>query len=140
MNLHRLLREREVANDPVRVGILGCGKFASMFLAQAIRTPGVHVAAIADLDPAAARENLARIGWPAERRGAADLAAAMRSGGTWITDDVEAVFRQEPIDLVIDSTGDPPSGVRHVLLACEVGKSIVMVNVEADALAGPLLA
>ena len=140
MNLHRLLREREAANDPVRVGILGCGKFASMFLAQAVRTPGVHVAAIADLNPAAARANLARIGWPAERYGAADFAAALRSGGTWMTDDVEAAFRQEPIDLVIDSTGDPPSGVRHVLLACETGKSIVMVNVEADALAGPLLA
>ena len=140
MNLHRLLREREAENDPVRVGILGCGKFASMFLAQAVRTPGVHVAAIADLNPAAARGNLARIGWPAERYGAADLAAALRSGGTWITDDVEAAFRQEPIDLVIDSTGDPPSGVRHVLLACETGTSIVMVNVEADALAGPLLA
>ena len=140
MNLHRLLREREAANDPVRVGILGCGKFASMFLAQAVRTPGVHVAAIADLNPSAARANLARIGWPAERYTAADFDAALRSGGTWMTDDVEAVFHQEPIDLVIDSTGDPPSGVRHVLLACETGKSIVMVNVEADALAGPLLA
>ena len=140
MNLHRLLRERQAEDNPVRVGILGCGKFASMFLAQAIRTPGVHVAAIADLDPAAARENFARIGWPAERYGAADFAAALRSGGTWIGDDVEAVFRLEPIDLVIDSTGDPPSGVRHVLLACRHGKSIVMVNVEADALAGPLLA
>ncbi len=140
MNLHRLLRERQAEDNPVRVGILGCGKFASMFLAQAIRTPGVHVAAIADLNPGAARENLARIGWPAERYAAQDLAAAVRSGGTWITDDVEAVFREEPIELAIDSTGDPPSGVRHVLLACESGTSIVMVNVEADALAGPLLA
>ena len=140
VNLHRLFREREAEDNPVRVGILGCGKFASMFLAQAIRTPGVHVAAIADLNPGAARENLARIGWPAERHAARDFAAAVRSGGTWITDDVEAVFREETIELVIDSTGDPPSGVRHVLLACETGTSIVMVNVEADALAGPLLA
>ncbi len=140
MNLHRLLLEREAQDDPVRVGILGCGKFASMFLAQAIRTPGVHIAAVADLNPAGARENLARIGWPAERYAAADCDAALRSGGTWITGDVEALFRQEAIDLVIDSTGDPPSGVHHVLLACRHGKSIIMVNVEADALAGPLLA
>ncbi len=140
MNLHRLLRECQAEDNPVRVGILGCGKFASMFLAQATRTPGVHVAAIADLNPEAARENLARIGWPAERYAAADFAAALRSGGTWITDEIEAVFREEPVDLVVDSTGDPPSGIRHVLLACETGKSIVMVNVEADALAGPMLA
>jgi len=140
VNLHRLLLERQAQDNPVRVGILGCGKFASMYLAQAVRTPGVHIAAIADLNPAAARENLARIGWPAERYMAADCGAALRSGATWITDDVEAPFRQEAIDLVIDSTGDPPSGVRHALLACRHGKSIVMVNVEADALAGPMLA
>ena len=140
MNLHRLLLERQARDNPVRVGIVGCGKFASMFLAQAIRTPGIHVAAIADLNPAGARENLARIGWPAERYAAADPGAAQRSGGTWITEDVEAIFRDEAIDLVVDATGDPPSGVRHVLLACETGKSIVMVNVEADALAGPMLA
>ena len=140
MNLHRLLLERQARDNPVRVGIVGCGKFASMFLAQAIRTPGIHVAAIADLNPAGARENLARIGWPAERYAAADPDAAQRSGGTWITEDVEAIFRHDGIDLVVDATGDPPSGVRHALLACETGKSIVMVNVEADALAGPMLA
>ncbi len=140
MNLHRLLLRREADDDPVRVGILGCGKFASMFLAQAIRTPGIHVAAIADLDPAGARGNLARVGWPAERCVAADLDAALRTGGTWIGDDIEAPFRHGAIDLVVDATGDPPAGVRHALLACETGKSIVMVNVEADALAGPLLA
>ena len=140
MNLHRLLLAREAEDNPVRVGIVGCGKFASMFLAQAIRTPGIHVAAIADLDPAGARANLARIGWPAERYAAASLDDALGSGGTWIGDDVEAPFGHEAIDLVIDATGDPPSGVRHALLACETGTSIVMVNVEADALAGPILA
>ena len=140
MNLHRLLLAREADEDPVRVGIVGCGKFASMFLAQAIRTPGIHVAAIADLDPAGARANLARIGWPAARCAAAGLDGALRSGGTWIGDDAEALFRHGAIDLVVDATGDPPSGVRHALLACETGTSIVMVNVEADALAGPLLA
>ena len=140
MNLHRFLQERQAQDRPVRVGIIGCGKFASMFLAQAIRTPGVHVAAIADLNPARARETLARIGWPAERYGATDCAAALRTGGAWITDDTEALFRQEAIDLAIDATGDPPAGVEHVLLACRHGKSIIMVNVEADALAGPILA
>ena len=140
MNLHRLLLERQEQDNPVRIGIIGCGKFASMFLAQALRTPGIHVAAIADLKPEDARRNLARIGWPAERYAAADLAAALRSGGTWITEDAESVFAGDPINIVIDSTGDPASGVRHVLLACRHGKSIIMVNVEADALAGPLLA
>ncbi len=140
MNLHRLLLDRQVLDDPVRIGIVGCGKFASMFLAQAIRTPGIHVAAIADLNPEAARHRLTRIGWPAERHAAANCAAALHSGGTWVTEDVEALFAEDSIELVIDATGDPASGVQHVLLACRHGTSIIMVNVEADALAGPLLA
>ena len=44
------------------------------------------------------------------------------------------------IEIVIDATGHPAAGIGHVLACCEHGKSIVMVNVEADALAGPLLA
>ena len=49
MNLHSQLRAREEAGEPVRVGVIGAGKFAGMFLAQARRTPGVHVLGIADL-------------------------------------------------------------------------------------------
>ncbi len=140
MNLHRLLLARQAQHNPVRIGVVGCGKFASMFLAQAIRTPGLHIAVIADVNPEGARRNLARIGWPGERYASADPGAALRSGATWVVDDVEAPFREGAIDLVVDATGDPAAGVRHVLLACEHGKPIIMVNVEADALAGPLLA
>ncbi len=140
MNLHRLLLERQAQDNPVRVGILGGGKFASMFLSQAVHTPGIHVAAIADLNPESVRRNLTRIGWSKERFAAADFDAAHSSGATWVSGDVEALFDHEPIDLVVDATGDAQAGVRHVLLACRHGKSIVMVNVEADALAGPMLA
>lgn len=140
MNLHHLLSLREEQDSAVRVGIVGCGKFATMFLAQAIRTPGIHVAAIADLNPDVARENLARVGWPAEKYAAADYDEARRFGGTWITEDVDALFTGTTVEVVIDSTGDPAAGVRHALMACDSGKSIIMVNVEADALAGPILA
>ena len=140
MNLHRLLLERQAQDNPVAVGIVGCGKFASMFLAQAVRTPGIHVAAIADLSPVHARASLKRIGWPSERFAARDAGEAFRSRTTWLTEDADSLFRLEPIEVVVDATGDALAGVRHVLLACRHGKSIVMANVETDALAGPLLA
>lgn len=140
MNLHTLLQRREDNDNPVRVGVIGGGKFAAMFLAQAIRTPGVHVVAIADLKPDKVREQLARIEWPEEQYEAATYDEARSSGGCWITDDVEKLFEDTTVEVVIDATGDPPAGIRHALLACERGKSIIMVNVEADALAGPYLA
>ena len=48
MNLHQLAIRR---GRPVRVGLIGAGKFGSMFLAQVPATPGIEVAAIADLAP-----------------------------------------------------------------------------------------
>src|SRR6266851_1877062 len=140
MNLHRLLLKRAQSGNPVRVGLIGAGKFGSMFLAQAHRTPGLHLAAVVDLAPARAREAMAQVGWPAERISAPSLDRAMASGSTYVDDDAEAMIASPRIEVVIDATGVPAAGIRHALLAIEHGKHIVMVNVEADVLAGPLLA
>jgi predicted homoserine dehydrogenase-like protein len=140
MNLHHLLQRREASGKPVRVGLIGAGKFGTMFLAQALRTPGLHLMAVADLSPERARAALARTGWPAERLAAADLATALRTGATHVGDDAEALIRAPGLEVVIDATGVPKAGLRHALLAIAEGRHIVMVNVEAHVLAGPLLA
>jgi len=140
MNLHKLLLARAASEKPVRVALIGAGKFGSMFLTQARRTPGLHVAAVVDLAPARARGSLARTGWVEAHYGARSLDEALRTGATYVTDDAQTVIAAAPIDVVIDATGSPAAGIRHALACCENGKHIVMVNVEADALAGPLLA
>ncbi len=40
----------------------------------------------------------------------------------------------------MEATGNPAAGIKHARAAIAAGKHIVMVNVEADVLAGPLLA
>ncbi len=140
MNLHQLLKRRDQDGKPLRVALIGAGKFASMYLSQARRTPGMHIAAVVDLDPARARAALARVGWPAEQYGARTLADALKSRTTFITDDAPALIADSGIEIVIDATGSPAAGIRHALACCRHGKHIIMVNVEADALAGPLLA
>ena len=140
MNLHALLAQREARHQPLRVALIGAGKFGSMFLSQVRRMPGVHLAAIADLAPQRARESLARVGWPAEQYAAASLADAAKNRTTFITDDALAIIASDAVEIVIDATGNPAAGICHVLACCEHGKHVVMVNVEADALAGPLLA
>ena len=129
MNLHRLLKERESRGTPLRIGLIGAGKFGSMYLSQVRHTPGMRVTAIADLDSARARDALRRVGW-------SDSAISSLS----FFSDARALIEQRDIDIVIDSTGSPAAGITHVLACCEHRKHIVMVNVEADALAGPLLA
>ncbi len=140
MSLHGLLSARAAAGNPVRVGLIGAGKFGTMYLAQARVTPGVHVVAVADLDPARAHEAFRSTGWPDERCRAASFDDALKHGATFLTEDAGALIAADGIELVIDATGDPGTGIRHALGAFEHAKHVIMVTVEGDALAGPLLA
>lgn len=140
MNLHRLLVKREEQGKPIKVGLIGAGKFGSMFLAQARLTPGLHIVGVADLDVDRAKTSMRRLGWAAAQIDAPSLEAAADSGKTHLTDDAGALIRTGGLDVLIEATGDPGAGVRHALLGIEHGRHLIMVNVEADVLVGPLLA
>ncbi len=140
MSLHSQLLEREARGRPLRVGLIGAGKFGSMYLAQVPRTPGVRLVAIADLDPASARANLERVGWSADRFAAPDIDSAVRKGTTHVGDDWQRLVAHPAIDIVVECTGNPIAAVDHCLAAFANGKSVVDVTVEADALCGPMLA
>jgi predicted homoserine dehydrogenase-like protein len=140
MNLYAKLTERAAQGNPLRVGLIGAGKFGAMYLAQVPNTPGVHVVGIADLAPAAARTNLGRIGWKPERYAAPSLDAAFAAGTTHVSDDWEALVTDPRVAIIVEATGNPIAAVSHALAAFRHGKHVVMVTVEADALCGPLLA
>jgi predicted homoserine dehydrogenase-like protein len=126
LNLHTLLAARET---PVRVGLIGAGKFGSMFLAQVPHIANLEVAAIADLDPDRARAAVRAVGWDEARVAA-----------TRFVDSGAALIGMEEVEVVVEATGSPAAGIAHARAAIAAGKHIVMVNVEADVLAGPLLA
>ena len=140
MNLHRTLQQRAADRQPIRVGVIGAGKFSSMFLAQARSTPGLHVMAVCDLDLNRARSTLRKTGHPEEQFAASSLEQTLRDDSTYLTEDAETMIAANGLEVVVDATGDPAAGIRHALACCEAGRHIVMVNVEADALAGPYLA
>src|SRR5712672_102244 len=128
MNLHHLLNARHAAGKPVRVALIGAGKFGSMFLSQVPHTPGLEVSVIVDLDPQRAREACRTVGWNDER-----IAAT-----TFTADATKATSGH--IEVIVEATGNPAVGIKRARAAIAAGKHIVMVNVEADVLAGPLLA
>jgi predicted homoserine dehydrogenase-like protein len=139
MSLYRLLQQRAAPTDqvrgpqahgrPVRVGLIGAGKFGSMFLNQVPTMPGMDVSVIADLDPERARQACMTIGWDAAR-----IAQT-----TFVASGAEACA-DPGVEVIVEATGSPPAGIAHARGAIAAGKHIVMVNVEADVLAGPLLA
>jgi predicted homoserine dehydrogenase-like protein len=129
MNLAALMERRLNETGPVRVGLIGAGKFGSMFLAQVPTTRGLEVTAIADLDPDRARAACRSVGWGDPLIGDVSY---LESGA--------ALGARDDVDVVIEATGNPIAGVDHALAAIAAGKHIVMVNVEADVLCGAVLA
>jgi predicted homoserine dehydrogenase-like protein len=140
MNLYTMLRKRAELGRPIRIGMIGAGKFGAMYLAQCLRMPGVHVVGIVDLSPSSARANLARVGWPQERYSATTLDDALKSGTTHVGDDWESLVRHPEIQIIAECTGNPMAAVAHCLGSFENGKHVINVTVEADALCGPYLA
>lgn len=128
MNLARLAFEANEHETPIRAGLIGSGKFGSMFLSQVPCISGLEVTAIADLDPGRAQNACRNVGWDDEhiRR-------------TQFLDDGSVLAALDQVDVVIEATGDPRAGITHAQAAIAAGKHIVMVNVEADVLAGPVL-
>jgi predicted homoserine dehydrogenase-like protein len=140
VNLHRFLLERQAAGKPVTIGLIGAGKFGQMFLSQVRTTDGMHLVGVADLNVTRARSQLTIAGWPEEQFSANSLDDALKSGGTHVTDNGDSLVNHPAIEVIIEATGDPATGIRFCLKAIENGKHIIMVNVEADAVAGPILA
>lgn len=128
MNLARLGAEAAARGTPVRVGLIGAGKFGSMFLSQVPTIAGLEVTAIADLSADDARSACRTVGWEPARISA-----------TAFTEDGSTLAARDDVDLVIEATGSPRAGIAHARAAIAAGKHVVMVNVEADVLAGPAL-
>jgi predicted homoserine dehydrogenase-like protein len=138
MNLYSKLQQRR--DNPLRVGVIGAGKFGAMYIAQVPNTPGVHLACIADLAPDNAKANLKRVGWDLDKTLASSMDQALKRSLTHLSDDWQALVSHPAIDIVVEATGNPMAAVEHALAAFAHGKHVVMVTVEADAYCGPLLA
>jgi predicted homoserine dehydrogenase-like protein len=140
VNLSFMLKERHAAGQRIRIALIGAGKFGSMFMTQVRATEGMHLVGLADLMPERARERLTICGWEEARFDARSLDEAVGTGKTFVTDDADALVAHGAVEVVIEATGDPATGIRLCLAAIRNGKHVVMANVEADAVAGPLLA
>ena len=140
MSLYAKLQQRQADNKPIRIALIGAGKFGAMYLAQIPYLPGVHLMGIADLNPAGAKTNLLRVGWKPDHFEAKSLDNAIKNGTTHITDDWKKLVSHPLVDVVVECTGSPLHAVDHILEAFAHHKHVVNVTVEADAFCGPLLA
>ena len=140
MNLFTLMQQRTAEAGPIRVGVIGAGKFASMFLTQAVGSENLHVVGVADINVPKAKDALAahRVAGRAVR-GLDSLDEAVRTGGTAVIDDSTALITHPAVEVILEITGNPLVGTYHAVNAIDNGKHVIMVNVEADCMVGPIL-
>ena len=139
----RQLAERAAANNPIRVGIIGAGKFGAGLVAQLSQMQGIVASAIADIDLAHATNAYTASNIPPDAISrVADtntLNDTIRSEKRAITVDGMHIIQSDLIDVVVEATGIPEVGAEmayHILMH---KKHLVMVNVETDVTVGPFL-
>ena len=138
-----LLAQRQVDNRPIRVGVIGTGKFGAGLVAQISQMKGMETSVIADINLDHARYAYASVGIPASELVVTESSSAVddaiRSGTPAIIEDALALTRSELVDVVVEATGVPAVGARTAYEAISNGKHVVMVNVEADVTVGAIL-
>ena len=139
MGVDKLLAERAIQGDPVRVAMAGCGFMGRGLVNQIVNSvPGMTLAAIAVRNPDHAFKALidAGVGDAIAAEGAPALKRAIRQGITAVTEDFHAIAQTDGIDVVIDVTGAVEFGC-HLALDCFAGgKHLVLMNAELDATVG----
>src|SRR5690606_21249771 len=137
------LAQRHAEGRPIRVGVIGTGKFGAGLVAQISQMRGMVVAAIADVKLDHARHAYASSGAPvpAQRtaEGARDIDEAIRAGHPVVAEEGALLAQADQIDVVVEATGVPEVGARMAFGAIQRRKHVVMVNVEADVTVGPIL-
>ncbi len=141
--LARDLAKRQEDNQPVRIGLVGCGEMGTDIVSRVAMMDGVEVSAIAELNTAAAT-NAVALAYQADGHSqmvesSKALDQAMDNHRIGLTDDASLLLDNPRIDLVIDATGVPSVGADIGLKAMQQGKHLVMMNVEADVTIGAYL-
>jgi len=135
--IHRLVKLKQ-ENKLFKIGVIGAGKFSTMFLTQAVRTDGFVISAIADLDFNKAKQALITANIDKELN-KSSLEQSINSNSIWFTDSGIELAQSDQLDLVIEATGNPEAGVDHCLAAFKARSHVVLVTVEADVLCGTAL-
>jgi len=128
MFLEKKINELIDNKKTVNVTLIGAGKFGSMFLSQAPYTKGLNVFTICDLNIDKAKKACREVGWSEDQ-----------IDNIIFTEDFEKAINNDEVDVVVEATGHPSSGIKHARTCFKYGKHVIMVNVEADVLAGPSL-
>jgi len=136
------LAEREKANNPVKIGLIGAGQMGVDVVAQVTRMKGMEVVAIADVDMERARTayEIAGMKVQTEKADSAEQADELVAKNQYVyAPDYRVITDMKGVDVMLEATGVPEIGAKAALRSARAGQHLAMMNVETDITVGPLL-
>jgi predicted homoserine dehydrogenase-like protein len=128
MSIYQQLLERERANEPIRVGVIGAGQMGFGMIAQISTIPGMTVAGISDINLDAAKR-------------AEDYykSHTTKKGSIVVSNDFKEVIQSSNVEVIVDATGVPEVGANIAMEALIAKKHLVLLNVEVDITIGSIM-
>lgn len=143
LNLNTKLKQLEENQNAINVGLVGAGQMGRGMISQITCMKGIKPVIIVDRTIEKAKNVYRVAGINDDDIFVASTVSqaenAIKSGKYVVTDDIDIITKAIPVDVIVDATGVPEAGAIIALNSIYNGKHIVMLNVEADAVVGPIL-
>ena len=141
--MKRKLTKLNLMGDKVRVGLVGVGKMGRGLIHQMSRIDGMRPSLIVDEVPEKAFEALVAAGVDTQdiirTNSLKEAKLAIEKDKFIVSEDYELGYKLEKIEAMVDATGNPPFGAKMAYDSLNNGKHVIMLNVECDAVVGPIL-
>ena len=141
--IYEELQKLEAQGKPIRPAIIGAGQMGRGMVSQIVLMKGMTPSLVADIQLDNARNALLKAGIPEDEikvaKTGGEASDFIKAGKYVITEDANVAVATEGIDCVVDATGVSEIGSKLAVDSIKAHKHIVMLNVEADVVVGPLL-
>ncbi len=141
--IYNELCKLEEQNKHIRAAIIGAGQMGRGMVSQMVNMKGMLPAIVADIQLENARNALLNAGIPADEikvaKSGGEASDLLLAGKYVITDNADLAVATAAVDCMVDATGVSEVGAKLAVDSIKAHKHIVMLNVEADVVVGPLL-
>lgn len=141
--LNNKLKELDENKKHIKVSIVGAGLMGKGMVSQMMCVKGMQPSLVVSNKISDAVEAYTLAGISQDdiviAKTLSEINVAMEKNKYVVTDITEYATKPNLVDVVVDVTGVPDAGARIAMDAIENKKHIVMLNVEADVVVGPIL-
>lgn len=143
LRMNRKLEKLSIQNKPIKVAIIGAGKMGKGLVNQMTRIKGMIPSLVVNRNIEKAINALQSAGIAKEEivvsNSVSEINHAIENGKYVASEYMDVAAKINDIQAVVDATGVPETGAEIAIDAIGNNKHIIMLNVEADSVVGPIL-